>query len=264
MPRSPHSRNTAGSRRQRPIPGVDVVLLGADVERDAVGDEAKLMGVLQHVRGHGGLAAELARQRPFRPDAVGEDAAEHLRAGRHAGDLLDLGLAVDGKEPHAEGVGPGDVALLLDGVAVAEAVSRGARRQRHLDLRDRGGVEAGAELGQQRQYLRGGVRLDGVEHPGVRQGLGKVLVVGPNDVEIDDEDRSFVLAALAAGLQVVTDARSHMRALPSCRRGNRRSCAVFRSCCRRAMGTRRYTNSRTAQAALDWIGETPHRTAGNE
>ena len=197
---------------------MNVVLLGADVERDAVSHEAKLMGVLQHVRGHGGLAAKLARQRPFRPDAVGEDAAEDLRARRHAGDFLDLGLAVDRKEPHAQGVGPGDVALLLDGVAVADAVSRGSGGERHLDLGDRGGVEAGAELGQQCQHLRGRVRLDGVEHPGVRQGLGEVLVVGPNDVEIDDEDRSFVCAALAALLQVVTDARSHMRALPSCRR----------------------------------------------
>ena len=231
------------------------------MERDAVGDEAKLMGVLQHVRGHGGLAAELARQRPFRPDAVGEDAAEHLRAGRHAGDLLDLGLAVDGVEPHAEGVGPGDVALLLDGVAVADAVSRGARRQHHLDLGDRGGVEAGAELGQHSQHLRGGVRLDGVEHPGIRQGLGEVLVVGPHDVEIDDEDRSFVLAALAALLQEFADARSHCVLSPA-RRQWPPVCG-FSVPVRCAMGTRRH-ETLTAQAALVWIGETPHRTAGNE
>jgi hypothetical protein len=109
---------------------------------------------------------------------------------------------------------PGDVALLLDGVAVADAVSRGARRQRHLDLRDRGGVEAGAELGQQSQYLRGGVRLDGVEHPGVRQGLGEVLVVGAHDVEVDDEARAFVCAAFAALLKEFTDA-SHAPSAPA-------------------------------------------------
>ena len=218
------------------------------------------MGVLQHVRGHGGLAAELARQRPFRPDAVGEDAAEHLRAGRRAGDLLDLGLAVDGVEPHAEGVGPGDVALLLDGVAVADAVSRGAGRQHHLDLGDRGGVEAGAELGQQRQHLRGGVRLDGVEHPGVRQGLGEVLVVGPHDVEIDDEDRSFVLAALAALLQEFTDARSHMRALPSCRRRTAELCGFSSPVVRRAMGTRRHQGL-SEPLKLPWLGLGRPRTA---
>ena len=36
------------------------------------------MGVLEHVRGHLGHAAELARQRPFGAGAVAEDAAEHL------------------------------------------------------------------------------------------------------------------------------------------------------------------------------------------
>ena len=60
------------------------------------------MRVLQHVDRHRGLAAELARQRPFGADAVGEDAAEHARAGRGAGDLLDLGLAVDREEADAE------------------------------------------------------------------------------------------------------------------------------------------------------------------
>ena len=208
MPRSPHSRNTRGRRRQRPVPGVLVGLLRADMERDAVGLEPELMGVLQHVRGHGGLAAELARQRPFGADAVGQDAAEHPGAGGGAGDLLDLGLAVDGVEPHAERVGPRDVALLLDGVAVADAVGRGAGREHHLDLGDRGGVEAGAEPGQQRQHLRRRVRLDGVEHPGVRQRLGEVLVVGAHDVEVDDEARAFVCAAFAALLR-----NSRMRAV---------------------------------------------------
>ena len=97
-----------------------------------------------------GLAAELARQRPFGADAVGQDAAEHACAGRGAGDLLDLRHAVDREEAHAERMGAGDVALLLDGVAVGDAVGRGAGRQHHLDLGDRGGVEAGAERGEQR------------------------------------------------------------------------------------------------------------------
>ncbi len=236
------------------------------MERQAVGLEPELMGVLQHVRRHCGLAAELARQRPFRPDAVGEDAAEHTRAGGDAGDLLDLGLAVDGEEADAELVGPGDVALLLDGVAVADAVRRGAGRERHLDLGDRGGVEAGAERREQRQHLRGRVRLDGVEHPGVRQGLGKVLEIGPDDVEIDDQDRTFIDAALAALVQEFTDARSHVRALPI---------GSGRRCCRGdAVGggrpgarwgrTSGVISSRPLQSALVWIGETPHRTAGKD
>ena len=47
-----------------------------------------------------------------------------LAAGRRAGDLLDLGLAVDREEAHAERVGARDVALLLDRVAEGDAVGR--------------------------------------------------------------------------------------------------------------------------------------------
>jgi hypothetical protein len=43
-------------------------------------------------------------------------------AGRGAGDLLDLGLAIDREQPHAEREGARDVALLLDRVAVGDAL----------------------------------------------------------------------------------------------------------------------------------------------
>ncbi len=73
-----------------------------------------------------------------------------LAAGRRAGDLLDLWLAVDRVQADTEREGAGDVPLLLDRVAVRDAVGRGAGGEHHLDLGDRGGVEAGAELGQKR------------------------------------------------------------------------------------------------------------------
>ena len=155
--------------------------------------QPRLEGVLEHVDGHGRLAAELARQRPFGSDAIGEDAAEHAAARRRAGDLLDLGLAIDRVEANAERVGAGDVALLLDRIAVADAVGRGAGGEHHLDLGDRSGVEAGAELGQQRQHFRRRVRLHGVEHARVRQRLGEGVVVVADDVEVDDEAGAFVV-----------------------------------------------------------------------
>ena len=176
-----------GRRGERPVPGMRVALLRADVERDAVSLKAQSVRVLEHVDRHGRLAAELARQRPFRPDAVEEDAAEHPAARRGAGDLLDLGLAIDREQAHAERVGARDVALLLDGVAVGDAVGGGAGREHHLDLGDRGGVEAGAEAGKQRQHLRRRVRLHGVEHARVGQRLGEAAIVFAHDVEIDDE-----------------------------------------------------------------------------
>ena len=230
-----------------------------------MGLEPEPMGVLQHVRGHIRLAAELARQRPFGADAVGQDAAEHPRAGGGTGDLLDLGLAVDGVEPHAERVGPRDVTLLLDGVAIADAVRRGAGRERHLDLGDRGGVEAGAERSKQRQHLRGRVGLDGVEHLGVRQRLGKVLVVGAHDVEVDDEARAFVPAAFAAAAQEFADARGH-GALPMAQGGTAARCdAGFRGrhgarwgrTCRRER-----SSTRSVCLGLVWGDPAPHGRQG--
>ena len=85
-----------------------------------------------------------------------------------------------------------------------------AGRQHHLDLGDRGGVEAGAERGEQRKHLRRRVRLHGVEHARVGQRLGEGLVVVAHDVEVDDEARPFI-GTLA---QEVADARGHSGDLP--------------------------------------------------
>ena len=74
-------------------------------------DKPEPMRVLQNVGGIDRLAAEFARQRPFGAGAVADDPANHPAAGRGAGDLLDLGLAVDGKERDAERKGGGDLAF---------------------------------------------------------------------------------------------------------------------------------------------------------
>ena len=72
------------------------------MEREAVGGKPGLVRTLQNVGGEFRLAAELARQRPFGAGAVAMDAADHARAGGGAGDLVDLRLAVHGKEGDAE------------------------------------------------------------------------------------------------------------------------------------------------------------------
>src|SRR3546814_2556253 len=59
----------------------------------------------------------------------------------------------------AEAVRGGDVALLLDGVAVGDPLGRGAGVQRRLDLGNRGAVEAGAERRKAGQDLRRRIRL---------------------------------------------------------------------------------------------------------
>ena len=52
---------------------------------------------------------------------------------------------------------------------IADAVGRRAGRQRQLDFGDRSRIEAGAELGEQRQHARIGIGLHRIEDARVRQ-----------------------------------------------------------------------------------------------
>ena len=120
------------------------------------------------------------------------DAADHPAAGRGARDLLHLGLAIHGEQRDAEREGGGDLALFLDGVAVGDAVGRGAGGERVMRLGERGHVEAAAQAGKQLEDFRRRIGLHGVEHLGVRQRLGEVQIVLTDDVEIDDEAWSVI------------------------------------------------------------------------
>ena len=171
------------------------------------------MGVLKNARGHFRHAAELARERPFGARAVAQDAAEHFRAGSGARDLLDLGLAIDRKQPDAKRIGARDVPLLLDRVAVAQALGRAAGGQNLLDLHDGSRVEAGAKARQQVEHFRLRVRLHGVKYARVRQSPGERGVIVANDVEIDDKARTIVAAFFTASAQKIHNAIGH-RGIP--------------------------------------------------
>ena len=88
---------------------------------------------------------------------------------------------------------------------IGDAIRRRAGRERHLDLGDRGGVEAGAEAGEQRQHFRRRVGLHGVEYARVGQRLGEAEIVFADDVEVDDEAWPVVVAIA----QKIADARGH-------------------------------------------------------
>ena len=230
------------------------------------------MGMLEHVHRHLGHAAELAGERPFGAGAVAQDAAEHLHLGSRdagrlgrAGDLLDLGLAIDREEAHAELEGARDVALLLDRVAEGDAVGRRAGVERQLDLDDGGRVEARAELGQELEHLRLRVGLHGVEHARVGERPGELGVVVAHDVEVDDQ-----AGPSSRRLRRNSRMRSVMALSPP--KVQWRSCAASglkfrRQECRpasaredgiplRAMETREAAmGSSPDDAALDWIGE---------
>ena len=180
------------------------------MEGDAIGIEAGAVRMLEHVDGHLRRAAELPRQRPLGADAVAEDAAEDAGSRGGAGDLVGLLDAVDGEHADAAREGGGDVALLLDGVAEGDAVRGRAGGERHVDLGHGGAVERRAELGEELQHGRIGVRLDRIEDAAVGERLRKRRIVLAHDIEVDDE-----AGALGASeSKKVADTVSHSQGTP--------------------------------------------------
>src|SRR5262249_33986608 len=178
---------------QRLVPLLEVGLLAADMEGDAVGIEPPLLGLAQQVLGHLGRTAELLAERPFGAAAIDQHAAEYARAGSGAGELVQFGFAVEGKQPPPPLVGPGDVLLLLDGVAEGNAVEGHAGGLHQLDLAAACGVELGTEPRQARQDLRRRVGLHGVEDMRRRQKLAHAPVVVLDHVEVDHQARRLGL-----------------------------------------------------------------------
>ena len=131
MPRSEQVRKMADVEA-RALPGSHVMLLRADMKRDAEGHEPALLRHFENVGRKVGLAAEFARRRPFGAGAVAMDATDHAGAGSGTRDFLNLGLAVDCEQRDAQPEGGGDLALLLDRVAVGDALGAGAGGQHRL------------------------------------------------------------------------------------------------------------------------------------
>ena len=245
--------------RQRAIPSLHLALLRTDMERNAHGVQAQTLGEVEHLDRHLRIAAEFARQRPLGARAVIEDAAEHLRAGSGAGDLLDLGGAVDSEQANAERVGARDIALLLDGVAEGDAVRRRAGGQRHLDLGDGCSVEARAERSQQVQHLGRRVGLHRVEHARVRQRLREDLEVVAHDFEVDHEAGLGVVAFAAAVAQEFLDTVGHSTLPNGPATGSVQKIVLGRECSGVAARWRRdkASNSVPNCAAVDWLGNFP-------
>ncbi len=132
------------------------------MEGDAGGVEPERLGAQHELDGHGRGAAEFARERPLRAHIVHQHAAADARAGRRDGDLIELGLRVEGEEAHALVEGMGDVGLLLDRVAVGDPCGIDAEREAEIDLAPARRVEIGAEPVEQLEYLGRRVRFEGI------------------------------------------------------------------------------------------------------
>jgi hypothetical protein len=175
---------------QRDVPRPQVALLRPHVERQPH-VEPGLGGGQAEAQRVVGAAPELARQRPVGPDAVGAQPHGHDRTGRGARDLVELGSAIDGVQPHAQLVGARDVTFLLHRVAVRDPPGFDAAREARVDLRGARDVEPGAEAGEQPEDGRSGVRLDGVEQvdPGERR--RQLVVALGHHGEVDDQARGI-------------------------------------------------------------------------
>ena len=196
----------------RLVPSRQVALLRTDVKGQAAGIEAEAMGMLEDIDRHVRMAAELARQRPFGAFAIGQHPAEDAGAGSLAGDLFHLFDAIDGEQADTQGMGAGDIAFFLDGIAVGNPIRGGAGGQRHFDLGHRSRIEAGLQRRQQLQDGRGRVGLYRVIDAGGGKGLSEPPEIAPYDIEVDDEAgavRSF------GGQEIENSSAGHLRMSPA-------------------------------------------------
>ena len=170
------------------------------MKRQAEGNKAQPVRMFENARRHLRRAAEFSRERPFGAGAVAQNAAKHFCSRRRAGHLFDFGFAIDREQAHAKFKGALDVALLLDRIAIADAIRARARRQHLFDLDDRGGVETGTKTRQQFEDPWIGIGLHGVEHAGIGQRLGEGRIIVAHDIEVEHQARP-ILAAVAEEFQ---------------------------------------------------------------
>ena len=244
-----------------------VALLRADVERHAVRLQPDAERVLKHVHAMPGSQPNLrdsGHSAPTQSDRM----RQNTRATRSsAGDLLDLGLAVDREQADAQREGARNVALLLDGVAIGDAVGRErqpptpsrSRRPRRCRSRSRAWPAARAPPApgwpsrrrtracratpSRKQCSCPGRRRDRRREPGLhrrRARGGRAETHG-----CAQSWRSPPQAkGTANGVQMM---RIRETSLPA-----------------RDGDARRASDPLTTHAALDWIGKTPPRPVGND
>lgn len=170
------------------LPGVRIGLLGADVEGEAVGDEAEGGGGAEELEGHFRVAAELAGERPFGSAAGSEETGGNACAGGVAGDFFEFGGAIDGEHVDAGGVGFGDGGGFLDGVAEGEAGSGDAELEALTDFGGTGDIETGPGGGEGVDDFGHGVGLHGVVDMGEGEGAGEFTVFPFDHGKVDGEE----------------------------------------------------------------------------
>ena len=138
--------------------------------------------------------------RPFR-----QEAEEHFGTGSRARDFVHIGHGIGDEEPYSLLVEICDVAFFFDGVAEAHALGADAEPEELVQLPARGHVEVGAEIAQERDHFVVGIGLDRVVYLRERHVSPEFLVLGLDDIEVDDETGGFlVLGELLDPLELLT------------------------------------------------------------
>jgi len=164
------------------------------VERDAVRHQAQLLGEDQQVQGHVRVAAELARQRPVGAvGTFGEDTHINLCPRRRLGNVAQVGFRVGGEQAHALLIEVANIAGLLDGIAIADALGSYASAHHLVQLVDGGDVEVAALVAQQLGDLDGRIGLDRVIDLGKREAADQLIIGIGDGLLVDDHERGFLL-----------------------------------------------------------------------
>jgi hypothetical protein len=145
-----------------------------------------------------GVRSELAAERPVAADVGRIDAQVEFGVGLDRVHLPQLVGAVDHEPLDALRRGVDDVVARLQRIGVEHLGRGNAQLEQHVELRDRGDLEARALLDQRAQHARVGIGLHRVVRAHARHDRGKAPRLFAHDAGIDQEER--LLVAVLDGL----------------------------------------------------------------
>lgn len=162
--------------------------LTADVEADALGVEAGLLGFAQERQGLIERCAEFRVEVDERLAVVDLHAHEHIGAGRRGREFWYLAFIVEREALDAEAGGRREAARIVHRIGVDHARAVDAGIMEHLHLAGRGDVEVRAERGEALECTRMRIGLDGIVDAGARQVPAQERVVFRDFVDGQHEE----------------------------------------------------------------------------
>ena len=139
------------------------------------------------------MTAEFARERPVGGFAAfNQNPDENLRSGSFFCQIVQVVLAVAGKQPDAAFIRITDVLRFLDRVPVADPVRTHAQGHYPVQFIDRSYVKIAPLLGQHLQNRNCRICLDRIMHFRIRKELLQLLIFTAEKIQIEQNKRSFI------------------------------------------------------------------------